>query len=41
VVRFEGKVVMHLVKDQPDASVEPMEAKEKTRSTSSKADGTK
>ncbi len=41
VVRFEGNVVMHLVMDQPDASVEPLEAKEKTRSTSSKAGGTK
>jgi lipopolysaccharide export system protein LptC len=46
VVRFEGNVVMHLVMDQPDASVEPLETpkeapKEKTRATSTKAGGAK
>ena len=46
VVRFEGNVVMNLVMDQPDASVDPLETpkeapKEKTRSTSSKAGSAK
>ena len=52
VVRFDGNVVMNLVMDQPDASVDPFEppkeapreaTKEapKTRSTSTKAGGAK
>jgi lipopolysaccharide export system protein LptC len=46
VVYFEGNVVMNLVMDQPDASVDPLETpkeapKEKTRSTSSKAGSAK
>jgi len=46
VVRFEGNVVMNLVMDQPDASVEPLETpkeapKEKTRATPTKAGGAK